>query len=56
MGTMISAMTGSEDPQEVAQMAKQASEVIYRRFSIQACIVLTLGSPAVMSKKAIDER
>ena len=56
MGTMISAMTGSEDPQEVAQMAKQASEVIYRWFSIQACIDLTLGSPEVMSNKTSDER
>ena len=28
MGTVISALTGSEDPSEVAVMAKQASEVI----------------------------
>ena len=28
MGIVISAMTGSEDPAEVSQMAKQASEVI----------------------------
>ncbi len=29
MGIVISALTGSEDPAEVSQMAKQASEVIY---------------------------
>jgi len=27
MGIVISALTGSEDPSEVSQMAKQASEV-----------------------------
>ncbi len=31
LGTMISAMTGSEDPKEVAQMAKQATEVIEKQ-------------------------
>ena len=28
MGTVISALTGSEDPSEVSTMAKQATEVI----------------------------
>ena len=31
LGTVISAMTGSEDPAEVAIMAKQANEVIVIR-------------------------
>ncbi len=38
LGTMISAMTGSEDPKEVAQMAKQATEVIKKQQLVRSLI------------------
>ena len=57
MGILISALTGSEDPSEVAVMAKQASEVIKtmkgprQREASQPATHPNLRSPAEKEKK-----